>query len=49
MSKKKPHNFVGKVSNFGSEPDGRKHIEIPKDRRDDFESGDVVYVEKIER
>ena len=49
MTKKKPDNFIGKVSNFGPESNRRKHIEIPKDKRDDFESGDAVFVEKIKR
>jgi hypothetical protein len=47
MTKKKPDQFVGKVSNYGSI--GRKHIEIPKDKRDEFESGDAVFVEKVKR
>jgi len=49
MTKKKPDNFIGKVSNYGSRSEGRKHIEVPKDKRDEFESGDTVYVEKIKR
>jgi len=36
--------FVGKVSAYG---EGRKHIEVPKDKRDKFESGDDVFVEKL--
>ncbi|XPS82839.1 uncharacterized protein Dvar_08570 [Desulfosarcina variabilis str. Montpellier] len=47
MTKKKPTSFIGRVSGFGSPQ--RKHIEIPKDKRDEFESGDAVFVEKIER
>lgn len=49
MTKKKPENFIGKVSNYGPGPDGRKHVEIPKDKRDEFDSGDAVFVEKIKR
>ena len=49
MRKKRPDNFFGKVSNYGSKSDGRKHIEVPKEKRDEFESGEIVYVEKMER
>jgi hypothetical protein len=41
----KRQKFIGKVSTYG---DGRKHIEVPKNKRKDFESGDAVFVEKID-
>jgi hypothetical protein len=49
MSKKKPDNFFGRVSNYGSKSKRRKHIEVPKEKIDEFESGETVYVEKIKR
>ena len=39
--------FIGKVTNFGS--DGRKHVEVPKDKRDLYESGEHVKVTPIEK
>lgn len=42
---KKSDSFIGKVSIYGSD---RKHIEIPSDKRDDFESGDAVHVKRLD-
>ena len=36
--------FVGKVAVYGGD---RLHIEVPKQKRDEFESGDSVTVKKI--
>ena len=44
--RKSKDEFTAKVSNYGSS--GRKHIEIPKPNRPNFESGDMVFVEKLD-
>jgi hypothetical protein len=40
--------FVGRVSDYGSKTSGRKHIEVPKDKRKLFQSGDHVKVDPLE-
>ena len=39
--------FVSKISSYGT--GGRKHIEVPKKERDNFEVGDHVRVKKISK
>jgi len=43
--KKRKQKFIARVSKYGNT--GRKHIEVPKPNRDDFEPGDYVEVKKL--
>ncbi len=43
ISKKGDKSFIAQVSNYGGKS-GRKHIEVPKDKRKRFQSGDHVKV-----
>jgi len=48
MAKKKDDKaFIAKVSNYGVKKSGRKHIEVPKEKRELYKSGDHVKVTKI--
>jgi hypothetical protein len=39
--------FIAKVSNYGVKKSGRKHIEVPKEKRKLFKSGHHVRVTEI--
>ena len=43
----KQKTFIAKVTRFGN--DGRKHVEVPKDKRDLFENGEHVKVSPINK
>jgi hypothetical protein len=46
-SNKIAKSFVAKIANFSGKS-GRKHIEVPKEKRKLFKSGDPVKVDPIE-
>ena len=46
-SKKSDKSFIAQVSNYGGKS-GRKHIEVPKEKRKIFQSGDHVKVDPVE-
>ena len=41
-------SFVGRVSDYGSKTIGRKHIEVPKPKRNLYKPGDFVKVTPVE-
>ena len=41
-------SFVGRVSDYGSKNEGRKHIEVPKPKRKLYKPGDYVKVTPID-
>jgi len=43
----KRNSFIAKVSNYGSKNRGRKHIEVPREKRKEFNSGILVSVKEI--
>ncbi|CAB1061194.1 hypothetical protein D1BOALGB6SA_5967 [Olavius sp. associated proteobacterium Delta 1] len=42
----KKKGFIGKVAGFGNK--GRKHVEVPKKDRDNYDIGDNVRVDPVE-
>ena len=43
----KQKSFISKVTRFNK--DGRKHIEVPKDKRDLYDAGEYVKVTPVEK